>query len=187
MNASQDGDAVQLTIFFPCYNDAGTVASMVAVSDETAKKLTDRYEIIVIDDGSTDPSREILRSLEPKYANLKVIYHEQNRGYGGALRSGFGAARGEWVFYTDGDGQYDVADLAWWGGVPAVGGRVAAASGGQAATPPTGGTPVAGTSVARWLAGSVDATPDISIVGGVPHESASPSGGSGSGPLFIFQ
>ncbi len=100
-----------LSIFFPCYNDGGTIGSIVALADETARGLTDSYEIIVVDDGSSDHSRLILRSLEPKYPHLRLIFHDGNRGYGGALRSGFAAARGEWVFYTDGDYQYDVDDL----------------------------------------------------------------------------
>ena len=100
-----------LSLFFPCYNDAGTIASMVALADEAARSVTDSYEVIVIDDGSSDHSRKILKSLEPKYPRLRLIFHEANRGYGGALRSGFEAARGEWVFYTDGDYQYDVDEL----------------------------------------------------------------------------
>ena len=100
-----------LSIFFPCYNDAGTIASMVALADETARTITDSYEIIVIDDGSTDHSRMILNALAPRYPGLRLIFHEENGGYGAALRSGFAAARGTWVFYTDGDYQYDVADL----------------------------------------------------------------------------
>lgn len=106
------GGAPKLTVFFPCYNDAGTIASMVALADETARSLADSYEVIVVDDGSSDHSRAILRSLESKYPSLRLVFHEANRGYGGALRSGFEAARGEWVFYTDGDYQYDVSELA---------------------------------------------------------------------------
>ena len=64
-----------------------------------------------MDDGSGDHSRAILKSLESKYPRLRLIFHESNRGYGGALQSGFPAARGEWVFYTDGDYQYDVDEL----------------------------------------------------------------------------
>jgi glycosyltransferase involved in cell wall biosynthesis len=111
--AAQKGSAPapRLSIFFPCYNDAGTIASMVALADQAARSLTDSYEVIVIDDGSSDHSRAILKSLEPKYPRLRLIFHEANRGYGGALRSGFEAARGEWVFYTDGDYQYDVDEL----------------------------------------------------------------------------
>ena len=109
---AQDAErAPALTIFFPCYNDAGTIASIVALADETGRALTEAYEIIVIDDGSTDHSRKILRALEPKYPKLRLIFHEGNRGYGGALRSGFAVARGEWIFYTDGDYQYDVDEL----------------------------------------------------------------------------
>jgi glycosyltransferase involved in cell wall biosynthesis len=104
--------APELSVFFPCYNDAGTIASMVALADATAQRLTDRYEVIVVDDGSRDHSREILRAVAPKYPNLRLVFHEGNRGYGGALMSGFEHARGAWVFYTDGDYQYDVSELA---------------------------------------------------------------------------
>ena len=110
-NADDRTDRPSLSVFFPCYNDAGTIASMVALAEQTARALTDAYEIIVIDDGSSDHSRAILKSLESKYPNLRLVFHEENRGYGGALRSGFEAARGEWVFYTDGDYQYDVAEM----------------------------------------------------------------------------
>jgi len=101
----------ELSIFFPCYNDAGTIASMVSLADVTASALTADYEVIVVDDGSSDHSRKILKALEPKFPHLRLVFHEQNRGYGGALRSGFDSAGGEWVFYTDGDYQYDVDDL----------------------------------------------------------------------------
>ncbi len=102
---------LSLSIFFPCYNDAGTIPSMVIKSDAAAKKITDDYEIIVIDDGSTDGSREILKSLQSTYAKLKLVFHDKNRGYGGALRSGFENSVKEWIFYTDGDAQYDVNEL----------------------------------------------------------------------------
>jgi glycosyltransferase involved in cell wall biosynthesis len=120
MNSAKDAPA--LSIFFPCYNDAGTIASMVALADETARAITGSYEIIVVDDGSSDHSRAILRALEPKYPRLRLVFHEANRGYGGALRSGFEAARGEWVCYTDGDYQYDVSELAllWEKAAPGV-------------------------------------------------------------------
>jgi glycosyltransferase involved in cell wall biosynthesis len=110
-DCSSDTAAPELSIFFPCYNDAGTIASMVTLADATASELTDSYELIVIDDGSSDRSRAILKALEAKFPNLRLVFHEQNHGYGGALRSGFATARGEWVFYTDGDYQYDVAEL----------------------------------------------------------------------------
>lgn len=106
------GQRPSLTMFFPCYNDAGTIGSMVAAADEVGREATaDDYEIIVIDDGSTDRSRELLRALAKQYPRLRLVFHEQNRGYGGALRSGFQAATKDLVFYTDGDAQYDVFEL----------------------------------------------------------------------------
>ncbi len=101
-----------LSIFFPCYNDAGTIASMVVKADALARTLTDDYEIIVIDDGSEDGSWKILQELHQHYPVLRLIHHEKNRGYGATLRAGFAAATKEWVFYTDGDGQYDVNELS---------------------------------------------------------------------------
>jgi len=100
-----------ISAFFPCYNDGGTIASMVALADLTLRQVASDYEIIIVDDGSTDHSREILKDLEGKYPRLRLVFHEKNRGYGGALRSGFAAAQKEWIFYTDGDFQYDVAEL----------------------------------------------------------------------------
>jgi glycosyltransferase involved in cell wall biosynthesis len=100
-----------LSIFFPCYNDAGTIASLVVLADRTARQFTDNYEIIVVNDGSSDHSRFVLEELQKKYKALKVVEHKKNRGYGGALRSGFKAASKELVFYTDGDYQYDVTEM----------------------------------------------------------------------------
>ena len=100
-----------LTVFFPCYNDAGTIGSLVAAADTVASEFTDDYEIIVVDDASRDSSRELLAGLQPRFPRLRLVLHEKNRGYGGALRSGFAAATKDLVFYTDGDGQYDVLEL----------------------------------------------------------------------------
>src|SRR5881397_2981697 len=100
-----------LTIFFPCYNDAGTIGSLVAAADTVAAEFTRDYEIIVVDDGSRDASRELLAGLQARYPRLRLVLHEHNRGYGAALRSGFAYATKELVFYTDGDGQYDVFEL----------------------------------------------------------------------------
>lgn len=100
-----------ISAFFPCYNDGGTIASMVGLMDLTMRRLGKDYEIIVIDDGSSDHSGEILKELAGKYDRLKVIFHEENRGYGGALKSGFYSAGKELIFYTDGDFQYDVSEI----------------------------------------------------------------------------
>lgn len=100
-----------VSAFFPCYNDAGSIAEMVRRADATLPLVTDDYDITVIDDGSADDSVAILESLRAEIPALQIVRHERNRGYGGALRSGFAAATKEFVFYTDGDGQYDPREL----------------------------------------------------------------------------
>ena len=100
-----------LSVFFPAYNDSGTIASLVISARQTARQLTDDFEVIIVDDGSVDATAEIADELAKTYPEVRVVHHERNRGYGGALRSGFDAATRELVFYTDGDAQYDPAEL----------------------------------------------------------------------------
>ncbi|HEX9189439.1 MAG TPA: glycosyltransferase family 2 protein [Vicinamibacteria bacterium] len=101
-----------LSIFFPAYNDAGTIASLALVAHMSARELTDDYEVIVVEDGSPDHTGALLDEMARHFPWLKVVHHERNRGYGGALRSGFAAASKELVFYTDGDAQYDPREMA---------------------------------------------------------------------------
>src|ERR1700730_11273919 len=100
-----------ITAFFPCYNDAGTIGSVVIAADRTLRELTDDYEIIVGNDASTDNSAAILDELCELYPHLRVLNHPVNLDYGGNLRSMFAAATKDLIFYTDGDAQYDPAEL----------------------------------------------------------------------------
>ena len=100
-----------LSIFFPAYNDAGTIASLALIAHMTARTLTDDYEVIVVDDGSPDHTGELLDEMARHFPWLKVAHHPQNRGYGGALRTGFLTAAKDLVFYTDGDAQYDPREM----------------------------------------------------------------------------
>lgn len=102
---------ITLSVFFPCYNDAGSIGLLVRDAQTILEKLVLDYEIIVVDDGSKDESRKLLRRLEKEVKGLKLVFHEGNMGYGGALKSGFKTASKDYVFYTDGDGQYDVGEL----------------------------------------------------------------------------
>jgi len=99
-------------VFFPAYNDAPSLPGLIERAFSVLRTSVDQFEVIVINDGSTDGTAQVLANLEALYAPaLRVITHPENRGYGGALRSGFAAARHDFVFYTDGDGQYDVREL----------------------------------------------------------------------------
>lgn len=100
-----------ISVFFPAYNDAGTIGSLVALADRTLRKLTGDYEIIVVNDGSRDHTAQVLSELEALYPSLLVVHHPANMGYGRALRTGIATATKELVFYTDGDAQYDVREL----------------------------------------------------------------------------
>jgi glycosyltransferase involved in cell wall biosynthesis len=107
MSAGKPG----LSIFFPAYNDAGTIASLVLVAHMTARTLTDDHEVIVVVDGSPDHTGALLDEMARHFPWLRVVHHEANRGYGGALRTGFATAAKDLVFYTDGDAQYDPREL----------------------------------------------------------------------------
>ena len=101
-----------LSVFFPAYNDSGTIASLVIRSVQIASSLTPDFEVIVINDGSSDSTPQILDELAELYpAAVRIVHHAKNRGYGGALRSGFATATKDLIFYTDGDAQYDPAEM----------------------------------------------------------------------------
>jgi glycosyltransferase involved in cell wall biosynthesis len=112
MSASPAAQPAGLSVFFPAYNDSGTIASMVIRAVQAASKLTDDYEVIVVNDGSADATAQIADELAEKYSHVRVVHHPTNRGYGGALQTGFRSATKDLIFYTDGDAQYDPAELA---------------------------------------------------------------------------
>src|ERR1700681_150828 len=101
-----------LSVFFPALNDSGTIGSMVIRAVKTAAELTPDYEVIVVNDGSTDATAEIAEELARTYPHVRVVHHPTNRGYGGALQTGFRSSTKDLIFYTDGDAQYDPAELA---------------------------------------------------------------------------
>jgi glycosyltransferase involved in cell wall biosynthesis len=100
-----------VSVFFPAYNDAGTISSLVIQAKQTLAEIVDDYEIIVVNDGSKDDTAEIIDFLAAEYPEVRAVHHQKNRGYGGALRTGFASATKDLVFYTDGDAQYDVREL----------------------------------------------------------------------------
>jgi glycosyltransferase involved in cell wall biosynthesis len=112
MPVSPPEKPASLSVFFPAYNDSGTIASMVIRAVQTASELTPDYEVIVVNDGSGDATAQIVDELARTYPRVRAVHHPRNRGYGGALQTGFRAATKELIFYTDGDAQYDPAELA---------------------------------------------------------------------------
>ena len=99
-----------ISAMFPCYNDEATIAGLVDDVYAALAPLTDQLEVIVVNDGSVDGSGAVLDALAVTRPWFRPIHHEVNRGYGGALITGFTAARHDWIFYTDGDAQYDAAE-----------------------------------------------------------------------------
>jgi glycosyltransferase involved in cell wall biosynthesis len=103
-----------ISLFFPAYNDAPSLPALLQRTFETLRRVAVDYEVIVVNDGSADDTGKILEELRQQYAPLlRVVTHDRNCGYGAALRSGFAAATKEYIFYTDGDGQYDPAELEY--------------------------------------------------------------------------
>ena len=105
------GRVSSISAVFPAYNDGGSIASMVSTASIALRQVSNEYEIVVVNDGSSDYTATVLDELKSKYPELRVIHHPTNKGYGAALRTGFNTATKEWIFYTDGDSQYNPLEL----------------------------------------------------------------------------
>lgn len=101
-----------ISVFFPAYNDAPSLPGLIRKTFAVLAEHAEEFEVIVVNDGSRDDTAGVLERLAAQFGpRLRVVEHLENRGYGAALRSGFAAACQQLVFYTDGDAQYDVAEL----------------------------------------------------------------------------
>jgi glycosyltransferase involved in cell wall biosynthesis len=101
-----------VSAFFPCFNDAESIGKMVREVHHALELLVEDFEVVVVNDGSTDASAEVLDALAADLPRLAVVHHPHNRGYGAALITGFATASRPWIFYTDGDAQYDASEVA---------------------------------------------------------------------------
>jgi glycosyltransferase involved in cell wall biosynthesis len=102
---------VSLTAFFPAYNDENTIEKIVRTAATEIGRITDDFEILIIDDGSKDGTGAIADRLAAELRFVRAIHHPHNCGYGAALITGFKSAKKDLIFYTDGDGQYDVREI----------------------------------------------------------------------------
>ena len=105
-------DVCQLSLILPAFNEDGGIAQAVAEADEALRKLGVSYEIIVVDDGSRDRTTAVVQEAMRDRPHVKIVRHDRNRGYGAALRTGFAAARGARIAFTDADCQFHLDDLA---------------------------------------------------------------------------
>ncbi len=100
-----------ISVFFPCYNEQENVERTAEKVIRTLEKLNADFEVIIVDDGSSDQTPQIADAISRRDGRVKVVHHRRNLGYGAALQSGFKAAAKELVFYTDGDGQFDIEEM----------------------------------------------------------------------------
>ncbi|OHB78174.1 MAG: cell wall biosynthesis glycosyltransferase [Planctomycetes bacterium RBG_16_55_9] len=100
-----------ISVFFPCYNEQQNVGRTVEKALGVLEQLNADFEIIIVDDGSSDGTGRIADEIAARNSRVKVVHHQRNLGYGAALQSGFKAAKKELVFYTDGDGQFDIGEM----------------------------------------------------------------------------
>jgi glycosyltransferase involved in cell wall biosynthesis len=101
-----------ISVFFPCFNEQASVETLTRKTVSVVGKLTDDFEVIIVNDGSSDDTAAIADRLAEEISQVRVVHHPRNLGYGHALRSGFKAATKELVFYTDGDSQFNIEELA---------------------------------------------------------------------------
>ena len=102
---------MRLSVVVPCFNEEGNIGRVVEQAAQVGRRHNSDLEIVVVDDGSTDDTASVLRSLKAENPELRVVEHPRNRGYGAAVRSGLDRASMDYVFLTDGDGQFDLQEL----------------------------------------------------------------------------
>jgi len=101
----------ELSVFFPFWNEEKNIEKVAENARKILPDVAEKYEIILIDDGSTDKTLEKAQELAAKHKEIRVISHQPNRGYGAALRSGFEHAKYEYIVFTDGDLQFDFSEV----------------------------------------------------------------------------
>jgi glycosyltransferase involved in cell wall biosynthesis len=102
---------VSISVFFPCYNEQANVERTLNQAIKTLEKINADYQIIIVNDGSSDATGQIADKIAAQNSKVKVVHHKTNLGYGAAIRSGIKASVKNLVFFTDSDGQFDINEL----------------------------------------------------------------------------
>jgi glycosyltransferase involved in cell wall biosynthesis len=108
---SNETSKINLTVFFPVYKDERTVRQMTEKAIKVCREVAQEFEVLIIDDCSPDQSGKIADDLSREYPCVRVVHHEENLGYGAAVKTGFRNSKYEWICFTDGDDEYDIEDL----------------------------------------------------------------------------
>lgn len=101
----------ELSVFFPTYNEEGNIEKVIGSAKKTLERVADKWEILIVEDGSKDKTPEITDKLAKEDMRVRVIHHNPNRGYGGALKTGFYNSKYDWIAFTDSDGQFDFSEI----------------------------------------------------------------------------
>jgi dolichol-phosphate mannosyltransferase len=101
----------ELSIFFPFWNEEKNIETVIAKAIPIAKTIANKWEIIMINDGSSDKTLKIAKKLEQKNKNLRIISHHPNRGYGAAIKAGLHQSKYKYITFNDGDGQFDFSEV----------------------------------------------------------------------------
>ena len=102
---------MRISAFFPAHNEEANIVDLAKKTSKVLSEICEDYEVIIVNDGSKDRTKEVSENLAREDSHIRVLSHEVNRGYGAALKTGFYNSRFEWIFFTDGDGQFDVNEI----------------------------------------------------------------------------
>ncbi|MEA2056879.1 MAG: glycosyltransferase family 2 protein [Patescibacteria group bacterium] len=100
-----------LSVFFPCFNEAQNIPELVEQSLQFIPQVARKFELIIVNDGSTDDTKKIAKQLVKQHSQVKLVSHRENRGYGAALQTGFKKSKYDWIFFTDGDLQFNIKEF----------------------------------------------------------------------------
>lgn len=101
----------ELSVFFPAYNEEKNIENTVIKAKKILEEIAEKWEILIINDGSTDKTGEILNKLDLQDRRIRLITHVPNKGYGASLKSGFYNSKYNWIAFTDADGQFDFSEI----------------------------------------------------------------------------